>query len=59
MTNVYIHYRGYISNALHKSTPGRLADGQHKRHMKKCLKFKKKVVGHMTLWGSQLCWWET
>ena len=51
MPNIYIHYRHYISNMLHESTPGWLADGQHKSLTKGCLEFKKNVVGHTTFEG--------
>ena len=51
MPNIYVHYRHYISNTLHESTPGQLANGQHKCHMKRGLEFKKNVVGHMTFAG--------
>ena len=43
MTNVHVHYRCYISNTLHKSTPGQLANGQHKCHMKRGLEFEKRL----------------
>ena len=48
---VYIHYRHYISNTLHELTPGQLANGQHKIHIKRSLKFEKNVVSHMTFVG--------
>ena len=36
---------------LHESTPGWLADGQHKSHTKRHLEFEKNVVGHTTFLG--------
>ena len=36
---------------LYKSTPGRLADGQHKSHTKRPLKFEKSAVSHTTFVG--------
>ena len=48
---IYIHYRCYISNMLHESTPGWLANGQHKSHTKRCLEFEKNVVSHTTFVG--------
>ena len=50
-TNVYVHYRHYISNALHKSTPGQPANGQHKCHTKRGLELKKNAVSHTTSEG--------
>ena len=51
MPNIYIHYRSYISNMLHRSTPGWLAYGQYKSCTKRCLEFEKNVVSHMTFVG--------
>ena len=51
MTNVYVHYRHYISNTLHKSTPGWPANSQHKCHTKRGLEFEKDAVSHMTFVG--------
>ena len=51
MTNVYVHYRHYISNMLHKSTPGQPANSQHKYHTKRGLEFEKNAVGHRTFVG--------
>ena len=49
--NIYVHYRCYISDMLHKSTPGQLANGQHKCHMKRGLEFKKNAVSSTTFAG--------
>ena len=51
MPNIYIHYRHYISNMLYESTPGLLANSQHKCHTKRCLEFEKNAVGYMTFAG--------
>ena len=40
-----------IIDILYKSTPGQLADGQHKSHTKRYSEFEKKVVGCMTFVG--------
>ena len=53
MPNIHVHYRRYISNTFHKSTPGWLANGQHKCHRKRGLEFKKNAVGH-TIFVGQL-----
>ena len=51
MPNIYVHYRHYILNTLHKLTPGWPANGRHKCHMKRGLEFKKNVVSHTTFAG--------
>ena len=51
MTNIYVHYRCYISNMLHKLTPGQPANGRHKCHTKRGLEFEKNAVGCATFVG--------
>ena len=51
MPNIYVHYKHYISNTLHESTPGQPANGRHKCHMKRGLEFEKNAVSCMTFAG--------
>ena len=48
---MYMFIIDALSNTLHESTPGWLADGQHKCCMKRGLEFKKNAVSHMTFAG--------
>ena len=48
------HTTVYYSISWHVAA-SRLAYGQHKSHMKKCLEFENNAVSHMTFSGQPTC----